>query len=230
MKLDPDFRRRLRRPRGGRACSLANTRSPPTGRSDSRRALRRGRDLVEKALSLEPLNGDAYLQSAHMTTFDDLSDAEKDYRRGLELNPNAAKGYAGLAAVVYERRRAATRRSRCWIARASSIHSSPLTTSPRRCSFRSSALTCRERTRCWSTCSSVTRGTRRRSRGSAGREMLKQAANSIRYCEQALALDPSREWTRRTLIRAYVDLGDMSAARQLVEDEGSERSPRQLCC
>jgi hypothetical protein len=57
---------------------------------------------------------------------------------------------------------------------------------------------------------------------------VKQAANGIRYSEQALALDPSREWTRRALIRGYVDLGDLSAARQLLEDEGSERSPRQL--
>ena len=67
-----------------------------------KRALLRGRELVEKALSLEPLSGDAYLQRAHMATFENLSDAEKDYRRGLELSPNSAKGYAGLAAVVYE--------------------------------------------------------------------------------------------------------------------------------
>ena len=60
------------------------------------------------------------------------------------------------------------------------------------------------------------------------REMMKQAANGIRYSEQALALDPSREWTRRALIRGYVDLGDLSAARQLLEDEGPEQSPRQL--
>ena len=32
----------------------------------------------------------------------DLAAAEADYRRGLELSPNSAKGYAGLAAVLYE--------------------------------------------------------------------------------------------------------------------------------
>ena len=48
------------------------------------------------------------------------------------------------------------------------------------------------------------------------RPLMKQAANAIRYSEQALALDPSREWTRRALIRVYLDLGDLSAARQLL--------------
>ena len=28
--------------------------------------------------------------------------AEKDYRHGLELSPNSAKGYGGLATVLYE--------------------------------------------------------------------------------------------------------------------------------
>jgi Tetratricopeptide repeat len=60
------------------------------------------------------------------------------------------------------------------------------------------------------------------------RPLMKQAANGIRYSEQALALDPSREWARRALIRVYLDLDDLSAARQLLGDEGSERSPRQL--
>ncbi|HXS29562.1 MAG TPA: hypothetical protein VN755_01910, partial [Steroidobacteraceae bacterium] len=60
------------------------------------------------------------------------------------------------------------------------------------------------------------------------RPLMKQAANGIRYSEQALALDPSLEWTRRALIRVYLDLGDLPAARQLLDDEGSEGSLRQL--
>ena len=51
------------------------------------------------------------------------------------------------------------------------------------------------------------------------RPLMKQAANSIRYSEQALALDPSREWTRRSLIRVYLDLGDLSAAGRFIDDE-----------
>ncbi len=55
-----------------------------------------------------------------------------------------------------------------------------------------------------------------------------QPAKSIRYNERALALDPSLEMARRNLISSYVDLGDMAAARQLVDDEGFDASPRQL--
>jgi TolB-like protein/Tfp pilus assembly protein PilF len=66
------------------------------------RALARGRELVDRALGIDPHYGDAYLQRAHLTAFDDLQAAEADYRRGLELSPNSARGYAGLAAVLYE--------------------------------------------------------------------------------------------------------------------------------
>ena len=45
-----------------------------------------------------------------------------------------------------------------------------------------------------------------------------QLAKSIRYNERALALDPSLEMARRNLISSYIDVGDMVAARQLVED------------
>ena len=41
------------------------------------RALRRGQELVEQALALDPDNGDAYLERAHLAAFDDL-----DGRRG----------------------------------------------------------------------------------------------------------------------------------------------------
>lgn len=64
-------------------------------------ALRRGQTLVDKALALDLENGDAHLQRAQLAAFYDLATAEADYRRGLELSPNAAEGHAGLAAVLY---------------------------------------------------------------------------------------------------------------------------------
>ena len=65
-------------------------------------ALERGNTLVQKALSLDPENGDAVLQRAHLAAYTNLAAAEADYRRGLELSPNSAEGFAGLAAVLYE--------------------------------------------------------------------------------------------------------------------------------
>ena len=65
-------------------------------------ALERGNTLVQKALSLDPENGDAVLQRAHLAFSTNLAAAEADYRRGLELSPNSVEGFAGLAAVLYE--------------------------------------------------------------------------------------------------------------------------------
>lgn len=42
-----------------------------------------------------------------------------------------------------------------------------------------------------------------------------EIAQGIRLLEQALSLDPSSEWTRRLLIRAYLNVGDPDAARQV---------------
>jgi TolB-like protein/Tfp pilus assembly protein PilF len=67
-----------------------------------RRALEDGLALVNRALVLDASNGEAYLSRAAMTAYSNLAAAEQDYRRGLELAPNAAKGHAGLAAVIYE--------------------------------------------------------------------------------------------------------------------------------
>ena len=48
-----------------------------------KRALLRGRELVEKALALEPNSGAAYLQRAHRGVREPGRRRERDYRRGL---------------------------------------------------------------------------------------------------------------------------------------------------
>ena len=228
VKLDPDF--------AGAYVSLAEAElflgeyEVTDDRQERfKRALLRGQELVEKALSLEPLSGDAYLQRAHMAAFENLSDAEKDYRRGLELSPNSAKGYAGLAAVLYE---TPSRRDEVLELLDRARKLDPL--EPGHDVTKAQFLWF-ERADMQGANALLVDVLKRNPRytpalGWLGglREMMKQAANGIRYSEQALALDPSREWTRRALIRGYVDLGDLSAAKQLLEDEGSERSPRQL--
>jgi hypothetical protein len=47
-------------------------------------------------------------------------------------------------------------------------------------------------------------------------------ADAVKYGEQALALDPLSEWTRRQLIRSYLDVGDVAAARRVA---ASARNP-----
>ena len=44
-------------------------------------------------------------------------------------------------------------------------------------------------------------------------------ADAIRYSEEALRLDPLSAWTRRQLLRAYLDVGDADAARRVVDGD-----------
>lgn len=194
-----------------------------------KRALLRGQELVEKALALDPNNGAAYLQRAHLAAYENLATAEADYRHGLELSPNSAEGYAGLAAVVYA---TPSRRDEVLELLDRARKLDPL--EPGHDVTKAQFLWF-ERADIQGANALLVDVLKRNPRYTPAlawlgglREMMKQAANGIRYSEQALALDPSREWTRRALIRGYVDLGDLSAAKQLLEDEGSERSPRQL--
>jgi TolB-like protein/DNA-binding winged helix-turn-helix (wHTH) protein/predicted TPR repeat methyltransferase len=63
-------------------------------------ALREGQRLLQQALALNPRDSRAYVERAYLTTFSDTVAAEKDYRHGLELNPNDAEAYEGLAVIL----------------------------------------------------------------------------------------------------------------------------------
>ena len=186
-------------------------------------ALRRGEELVEKALALDPDNGDAYLARAHLAAFDDLAAAEADYQRGLELSPNSAKGYAGLATVLYE--------------------------TPSR---REEALEMLERARKLDPLEPAHDVTKavflmyERGDVVAAAELLGEVLNEhpqylpalqrmcevrflmglladgIPYCEQALALDPLSEDTRRRLVKVYLELDDVRSAEQIAGAAGRE--------
>ncbi len=81
------------------------------------RALARGQELVAKALTLDPENGDAYLQRAHLATFENLSDGRgglstwsgTEPELGTRLCRARGRGVRGPGAT---RRRSRTARSR----------------------------------------------------------------------------------------------------------------------
>ena len=58
--------------------------------------------LLDTAIELEPANGEAYVERGWLKAFYDIAAADADFRRGLELAPNYARGYEGLAAVLFQ--------------------------------------------------------------------------------------------------------------------------------
>jgi TolB-like protein/DNA-binding winged helix-turn-helix (wHTH) protein/Tfp pilus assembly protein PilF len=183
-------------------------------------ALQRGMELIDKALQLDPRNGPAYVERASLMAFTDLAEAESDYRRGLALSPNYARGYQGLAAVLYEdpRRRdealAMLDRARkldpldpahditkavfLLYGRSDVVGAQALLTDVLKRDPLNQAALMR-----LGEINTVVRG---------------KAADGIKLLEQALSIDPLAEWARGLLVRAYLNVGEPAAARQVVHD------------
>ncbi len=58
--------------------------------------------LIEQALTLDPDNAQAYIERGYLRAFKDRVGAEKDFRRGIELNPSAARGYGALVELIFD--------------------------------------------------------------------------------------------------------------------------------
>jgi TolB-like protein/Tfp pilus assembly protein PilF len=193
-------------------------------------AHQRAEELVKKALSLDPDNGDAYLQRAYVRAFTDLASAEADYRRGLELSPNSAAGYAGLAAVVYQ---APARRDEtlALLDRARKLDPLDLSYDVLKAGF-----LMYERSDVQGAEAILVDVVKRDpgytpalARLAEVRAALSgQVASGIRYAEEALARDPPLENTRRLLIGAYLDLRDRQAAERVAGFAEDRLSPRGL--
>ena len=87
-----------------RNCSSRNSRSRAIASEAFESASNEAKLLIERALTLDPDNAQAYIERGYLRafSFSDPAGAEKDLRRGIELNPNSARGYAGLATVLYD--------------------------------------------------------------------------------------------------------------------------------
>ena len=193
-------------------------------------AWERGETLVQKALSLDPENGDALLQRAHLAAYTNLAAAEADYRRGLELSPNSAAGFAGLAEVLNE---TPARRDEAleMLDRARKLD--PLEPAH---DVRKSVFLFHVRGDIQGA-NALLVGVLKRNPGyTPALERLCRIRSGI--VGQAPTLSgtarprssSTRCWrdARRVLIRLYVDLGDPAAARQLVGESFGEPSPRAL--
>ena len=58
--------------------------------------------LIDKAIELDPGYGEAFVERGYLKAYFDIAAADADLRRGIELAPNYARGYEGLAAVQFQ--------------------------------------------------------------------------------------------------------------------------------
>ena len=194
-------------------------------------ALDEGRELVERALALDPENGDAYLQRGHLRYYDDLSAAEADYRRGLKLSPNSAEGYSGLATVLYED---PARRGEVLALLEKAKKIDPLEPGY---DVTKAVFVLYERGDPVGGRKILLEVLERHPRYlpalvracEVDTFQLGRQAEAIRFCEQALAVDPLMEEARRLLIRAYLDVDNAAAAELIAEaSRGETAVPRTL--
>jgi TolB-like protein/Tfp pilus assembly protein PilF len=182
-------------------------------------AIDEGKLLIERALALDPNNAQAYIERGYLRAFSDIAGAEKDLRRGIELNPNSARGYDTLATLLFEEDPRRRDEALAMITRAQRLD--PL--EPEYDVLKAKLL-------------AFGRGNLREADAvlvdvvaryplympaaallANVRRFEGNYADAIMYDEQALRLDPLSDWTRGDLIQNYSDVEDLRAARQVAD-------------
>ena len=175
--------------------------------------------LIERALALDPTDAQAYIVRGYLRSFSDPKGAEQDYRRGIKLNPNSARGYVALATLLD----ADPRRSDEVLPLLERAHQlDPLEQQ-------------------YDVLRALFLFYRRSDTRSAGalltsviahhplylpalvrlaevRQTEGRFADAVLYSEQALKLDPSYAVNRWVLIMSYINIGDRGAALQVAEE------------
>jgi transcriptional activator of cad operon len=181
--------------------------------------------LLAQALKLDPRNGEAYIVHGWLREGVNPLEAEADHRRALALSPNSELGYERLARVLF-------------------FYSKPGEAyDPEK---REEAYVMIDKARALDPLAPTAHLTKaemvlfgRGDRNQAKRLLLQALqvdpnnypaivhlggvewllgnfAEAVRYGEQALALEPRAFWPRTFLLRYYLDLEDVAAAREIL--------------
>jgi len=192
-------------------------------------AAARARASVDRAIQLDPRNGRAFIQRAYLNAFTDLTGAEADYRKGLELAPSAARGYEGLAAVLYQDP------ERHDEALAALDHARRLDPLEPRYDVTKAVFLLYSRGDAVDAEAILQRVVEKNPQYAPAVVRLGEVkvfrgelAEGIRYLELGLALDASAEMPRRQLLTLYLDVGDVTAAESVLHDGIGTVPARQL--
>ena len=185
-------------------------------------ALQEGQQLLQQALALNPRDGRAYVERAYLTAFHDTVAAEKDYRHGLELNPNDAEAYEGLAVILADE---PARRAAAVSAIDQARKLNPL--EPRLDVIKATMIYY-GRGDIEGAISLLEAALDRNplyGPALARLEQLRLAgghqAEAINFGEQVLASDPRAAQAREILLHAYLDLNELAAAQSVANLNGA---------
>jgi TolB-like protein/DNA-binding winged helix-turn-helix (wHTH) protein/Tfp pilus assembly protein PilF len=187
-----------------------------------------GLALLDKAIGLDPQLGPAYAERAYLRAFKDLAAAQRDYRRAIELTPSDAAALRGLAAVVWEDE-ASRPEALALLDRARALD--PLDPAldvtkavylffgPGRVE-EAEGLLLGVLERDPDYVPALTR------LGTIYAHHSGRVAKAVEVLEHALAVDPHAEQASRILVQAYVGLGELPAARSVIDQVGDSPARR----
>ena len=210
--------------------SLAGQKPAADPAANFTQAVERGLAMLDKAIALDPKSGEAYVERGYLKAHRDLGAADADIRRGLELSPNYARGYEVLAAVLFQsaaRRREAlemlekARRLDPLASRLDVLKATYLDWGAGEMAQAARLLEAvLERDPLYLPAMIRLADVRWCGEG--------EHAESIQLLEQAVALDPGNETAWRQLAAAYLDVGDLAAARSALGSPAVDPDYRQL--
>ena len=205
--------------------SFASAGTTPSAQA-IREAARRAMPLVSQALALNPTSGEALIARAHIASAEgDVVSAEADFRRGLALSPNDARGHLQFGQLLIDEP-GKLYEGLAEIARARLLD--PL--EPRSPYYAGLAELFRGNTAEGERLMFETLRVRPDFAPALARlgwsswRRGGRFADAIRYGEQALRIDPEPEWIRSLLGRWYLELGEVESARSLLASKSPERT------
>jgi TolB-like protein/DNA-binding winged helix-turn-helix (wHTH) protein/Tfp pilus assembly protein PilF len=101
IRLDPKFASAYVLLARARA-AMADQKRAGDSQESHPQAIESATQLLDEAIKLDPQSGEAYVERGYLKMYRDVAAADADMRRGLELAPNYARGYEGLAAVMFQ--------------------------------------------------------------------------------------------------------------------------------
>jgi TolB-like protein/DNA-binding winged helix-turn-helix (wHTH) protein/Flp pilus assembly protein TadD len=190
-----------------------------------RRAAHDATVAVARALAIDPRLSDALIVRGHAAALlEDFATAEADYRAGLALSPNNARGYQLLGEMLVDER-GRDEEGLAMIGRARLLD--PL--EPRGPYYQGIIALLRRNLTEAERLFLVALEQQPDYAPALGRlSSLSwwgrgQFADAVKYGEIALHADPQSEWVRALLVASYIELGELETARRVLPPESGER-------